>query len=68
MKNKAKQPQITEYLYRKACLKNIPLSGTFELTPRCNLNCKMCYVRMTKQEIEDSGYKGNVKRKECYFF
>ena len=41
MKNEGKQPQITEYLYRKACLKNIPLSGTFELTPRCNLNCKM---------------------------
>lgn len=57
MKNEGKQPQITEYLYRKACLKNIPLSGTFELTPRCNLNCKMCYVRMTKQEIENSGYK-----------
>lgn len=22
----------------------IPLCATFELTPRCNLNCKMCYV------------------------
>lgn len=33
-----------EYLYRKADQKGIPLSGTFELTSRCNLDCKMCYI------------------------
>lgn len=51
------QPQITEYLYRKACIKKIPLAGTFELSPRCNLNCKMCYVRMSKEQIQNSGYR-----------
>lgn len=25
---------------------NIPRHGTFELTPMCNLNCKMCYVHL----------------------
>jgi len=25
--------------------KGIPLIGTFEITARCNLACKMCYVR-----------------------
>src|SRR5699024_6376908 len=30
----------------------IPLSGTFELTPVCNMNCRMCYVRMSREEQE----------------
>lgn len=28
----------------KARAERIPLSGQFEITPRCNLACKMCYV------------------------
>ncbi|MCD7760181.1 MAG: radical SAM protein [Clostridiales bacterium] len=43
---------ITEYLHRKASRLLSPLSGTFELTPVCNMSCRMCYVRMTKQEQE----------------
>ena len=31
-------------LFAKADKLGIPLSGTFELTPRCNLDCKMCYI------------------------
>lgn len=31
-------------LKEKAKEKAIPLYGTFELTSRCNLDCKMCYV------------------------
>lgn len=46
------EPPITEYLHRKATRKGIPLSGTFELTPVCNMNCRMCYVRMSKQQQE----------------
>lgn len=38
-------PPVTEYLYRKATAAGTPLSGTFELTPNCNMDCKMCYVR-----------------------
>lgn len=40
-------PPVTEYLYRKATAAGTPLSGTFELTPQCNMNCKMCYVHAT---------------------
>lgn len=43
-------PQVTEYLYRKATAKGIPLSGTFELTPVCNMDCKMCYIRLSAQQ------------------
>lgn len=45
-------PAATEYLYSKAAAMGIPLSGTFELTPVCNMDCKMCYVRMSRQDQE----------------
>lgn len=35
--------------------KGIPVSGIFELTPRCNLQCKMCYVRLTPQQMAQVG-------------
>lgn len=41
---------IKEYVFRKGAMEHVPVSGTFELTPRCNLNCKMCYIHMTEQE------------------
>ena len=34
----------SDYLFAKAGAQGIPLSGTFELTPRCNLDCRMCYI------------------------
>lgn len=36
--------QLTDFLFAKADAKGIPLAGSFELTPRCTLNCKMCYI------------------------
>lgn len=46
------EPPITEYLHAKAARKGIPLSGTFELTPVCNMDCRMCYVRMSREQQE----------------
>src|SRR5512145_945167 len=31
-------------LIRRAAVRRQPASGTFELTERCNLSCRMCYV------------------------
>ena len=45
-------PTVTEYLYRKATFAGMPFSGTFELTPVCNMDCKMCYVRLSRQTQE----------------
>lgn len=42
---------VTEYLYRRAVERRVPLSGTFELTPLCNFSCKMCYVRRSHAEV-----------------
>jgi MoaA/NifB/PqqE/SkfB family radical SAM enzyme len=36
--------QLGDNLIAKAKEKRIPLIGQFELTARCNLQCKMCYV------------------------
>ncbi len=40
-----------EALRRKAIENAIPLHGHFELTPRCNFNCKMCYVHLEEKNI-----------------
>ena len=43
--------QIIQLLGQEAKEKAIPLSGTFELTPRCNFDCKMCYVHLHADRI-----------------
>ncbi len=37
-------------LHRRAAAKRQPVNGTFELTERCNLACRMCYVRQTPDD------------------
>lgn len=46
------EPPVTEYLFAKATKNRIPLGGTFELTPVCNMDCRMCYVKMNRQQQE----------------
>lgn len=38
------EPYIINYLHAKSAAMGKPVSTTFELTPRCNFNCKMCYI------------------------
>lgn len=38
-----------------AAQRHVPLGGTFELTPRCNLRCKMCYIRLDKPRMDQIG-------------
>lgn len=42
---------VHRYLDAKAREKAVPLTGTFELTPLCNLDCKMCYVHLNKTQM-----------------
>lgn len=35
---------VASYLHNRAYIMGTPLAGTFELTPRCNFSCRMCYV------------------------
>lgn len=57
MENEKKpmQPQLRRFLYQKAARRRVPISGTFELTPRCNMNCRMCYIRMSEEEMRARG-------------
>ena len=47
--------QIIKYFSAKSRVEKIPFSGTLELTPRCNMNCKMCYIRMSEEEMKSVG-------------
>lgn len=38
------EPEYLQYLFLKARAGKVPLSGTFEITGRCNFNCRMCYI------------------------
>ena len=42
---------VRKFLSFKARDKAIPISGSFELTPLCNLDCKMCYVHLQKEQM-----------------
>lgn len=48
---------LTKHLNAKAYQMRIPLNGTFELSPVCNFSCKMCYVRKTQKEVNQSPRK-----------
>lgn len=37
--------------------RRIPANGTFELTGRCNLSCKMCLVRVDQNRIRELGLR-----------
>lgn len=50
-----RQVNVRQLLSRKCALLGIPVSGIFELTPRCNLQCKMCYVRLTPEDMQPLG-------------
>lgn len=39
-------------LFSKADKSSLPLSGAFELTSRCPLDCKMCYVHRKENDCE----------------
>ena len=52
MKQKLIEPRIVEFLHRKAERTGTPISGTFELSPLCNMDCRMCYIKMTKEKQE----------------
>lgn len=55
MEYRSTEPRLSAYLHARACEKGIPLAGNFELTPRCNFNCRMCYVHLTPEEEQRRG-------------
>lgn len=40
--------KVEEALFARADARQVPIYGGFELTPYCNLSCKMCYIHEVK--------------------
>ena len=47
------EPRMSKYLHNKGASLGLPISGTFELTARCNFNCKMCYVHKNEPGLAE---------------
>lgn len=42
---------IERMICSQADKNRIPISGTFELLPLCNMDCKMCFAKMTREQM-----------------
>ena len=60
--------KVMKFLDAKARVMNVPIFGQFELTPLCNLNCKMCYVHLSPDDMQEKTllpvdeWKGLIKQ------
>lgn len=43
-------------MMKRASASNTPINGSIELLPLCNMNCDMCYVRLSREEMEAQGW------------
>lgn len=48
------EPAVVSFLHAKAKQDGTAVSGTFELTSRCNFNCRMCYVHNSHQQLNEN--------------
>lgn len=49
------QGNVELMLCEKATERLSPINGILELTPLCNMNCEMCFVRLSPQEMQKQG-------------
>ena len=42
-------------LVHKAKQSKVPINGSIELLPLCNMNCDMCYIRLSQSEMKTRG-------------
>lgn len=46
---------IDQFLTMRARIKRKPITASFELTPLCNFDCKMCYVHLNSAQLDQEG-------------
>lgn len=46
---------LEKMLIQRAARSCQPINGSLELLPLCNMNCDMCYVRLSRGEMERQG-------------
>lgn len=49
------QGSIEQFLCEKATINHTPINAILELTPLCNMNCDMCFVRLSPEEMRQKG-------------
>lgn len=54
------EPKLMSYLFAKASKNKVPLSCAFEISPLCNMDCKMCYVKLDKKQMDSIGKQVTV--------
>ena len=53
MERKQIEPYLATYFHSSGAKHKIPVAGNFELTPRCNFNCPMCYIHSKNGHCAD---------------
>lgn len=48
-------PTMEFAMMQRAAVRGLPVHGSIELTPLCNMNCEMCYVRLNQEEMSRQG-------------
>lgn len=48
MEARQTEPYLSTYLHARGGKLGLPIAGNFELTPRCNFSCPMCYVHLNR--------------------
>ena len=46
---------MEKMLLQRAVSTRRPINGSLELLPLCNMNCDMCYIRLSRSEMEQKG-------------
>lgn len=54
-------PAMELTMMRKASAMKNPIHGSLELTPICNMNCDMCYIRLSPEEMIARGQLRTVR-------
>lgn len=53
--NTRSEPYLATWLHNQGGAAGLPIGGTFELTPRCNFRCPMCYIHMDPEQADHVG-------------
>ncbi len=57
--NTIRYNKLIREMTKNARENDTPISGIFELTPLCNLDCKMCYVHLTDPTVRERMLSGD---------
>lgn len=55
MKQSNTEPLLSQFLHSKGRTLGLPIAGNFELTARCNFHCPMCYVHLSREDVQAAG-------------